>query len=412
MLGVNLEEEDKEEEAEEEGKMEENGGEYWEYMGEEKRKETKDEKEEEKREWNWLERRKEDLESVETEEEKDKGEEKSLEKQNKEIEINLSQDVSKDFLTCNFVAEEKGEEKSKINRLADIQKFSSDPEKSFTEEIKQISGHSPKESPQSQLFRDQIESTLFIKNMCIHCGKSLTSVSQLRMHIRLYHNGGSLKWTKCDLSFSSEDQMTKKIQTKQNVDSQNVESSIFICNICSKQLSSNYILNDHLLKHGEPYLLCELCTFETASTRSLQRHMKKVHGEKKHACEYCAKTFYYKSSLDNHIASVHTKERRFQCEDCEYSAKTKPQFNRHRLQHSAPKYECKYCGKKIVSRSHYITHEKTHTGEKPYSCTECDYRCIQSYDMTKHYLKKHNMEIRNPAGGQHNRAKLSQEIIF
>lgn len=48
------------------------------------------------------------------------------------------------------------------------------------------------------------------------------------------------------------------------------------------------------------------------------------------------------------------------------------------------KAACQVCGKFFKFNWEVTRHMKSHTGEKPFSCTYCDYRCSH-----KHHLKTH-----------------------
>lgn len=83
-------------------------------------------------------------------------------------------------------------------------------------------------------------------------------------------------------------------------------------------------------------------------------------------CEHCQSRISHSSILDH-------------CATC-------PNVLRPNIEYKFVCYKCAY--RTHVSRrmGHHI---KRHTGEKPYKCDYCDYRCIQPYDLTKHLKIRH-----------------------
>ncbi|XP_041374616.1 neurotrophin receptor-interacting factor 1-like isoform X2 [Gigantopelta aegis] len=94
---------------------------------------------------------------------------------------------------------------------------------------------------------------------------------------------------------------------------------------------------------------------------------------KTHACKFCGKLFAQRSS-------VHTHERT----------------------HTGVRpYKCEYCGRDFIDCSTYTKHVRLHTGERPYSCDVCGRGFSQSGNMLRHKAARHP-EIQKVTSGLKN----------
>jgi len=110
---------------------------------------------------------------------------------------------------------------------------------------------------------------------------------------------------------------------------------------------------------------------------------------KKHACEYCSRCFQNASFLKIHIRS-HTGEKPFICTECGKQFSQSSSLNTHeKLKHSGNKpYKCEVCEKCFPIQNYLTLHFRTHTKEKPYRCHICDKYYSQKSSLSTH-MKKH-----------------------
>lgn len=215
----------------------------------------------------------------------------------------------------------------------------------------------------------------------------------------------------------------------------------YICDVCGKVYSSKFSLERHVRCHtGERPYQCEVCEFTTSYREHMQRHMTSVHlvvhsdepkvkyvpknrrsktsgedsdkeeeeGElqvgpdgapikkrrnimrKRFECAACGMRATHKSDLVEHIKDKHPKAHIVSLDNNDGS-KVHLVVTASKKPREARKFTatCSYCSKVFHDNWKYMVHLRSHTGVKPFSCSECDFHATTKMTVRDHIHRKH-----------------------
>uniref|UniRef100_A0A8B9TLS7 Zinc finger and BTB domain-containing protein 17 n=1 Tax=Anas platyrhynchos TaxID=8839 RepID=A0A8B9TLS7_ANAPL len=114
------------------------------------------------------------------------------------------------------------------------------------------------------------------------------------------------------------------------------------------------------------------------------RTESKAYGSVTHKCEDCGKEFTHTGNFKRHIR-IHTGEKPFSCRECN-KAFSDPAFYPLLLHSPLKPYGCEECGKSYRLISLLNLHKKRHTGEAKYRCDDCGKLFTTSGNLKRHQL--------------------------
>ena len=174
----------------------------------------------------------------------------------------------------------------------------------------------------------------------------------------------------------------------------------FTCEICGKLTPSFRRLNQHKKEsHKDPNLpaTCSKCGKEFENLVKMREHRSKDHPNEKFPCEHCGVHLTLSGLRDHlrrhqdpqfkcsicdlkfkttivrraHEIREHSTDEKFNCKYCGLRCESMAALRKHTMTHEDPKFKCSYCHKMLKTKNTLATHEREHTGERPFHCDVC-----------------------------------------
>ena len=305
----------------------------------------------------------------------------------------------------------------------------------------------------------QKESQLWIKNFydkkskqfnCPYCSKGFKTSLPMWHHMRLTHLWGSFSCPECDTVFSLMKDLTKhmydsnhdrnpfvrcgsgygavtlqrhtggcrrildmeclsdhyvKCVAEKIKKMESTTKELSTCEVCGKVSKGRKAYKAHFLTHSkrEKTFQCDKCPKTFLTNHAVQLHIKRAHEHKydMQDCSICGETFRHLGSLKVHKYKAHGLGEAKVCPLCGFKCITNTNLKSHMMIHAEPTLKCSYCEKMFKSRKNLESHERLHTGEKPYVCTICGAGFPSRNGLDQHKKGVHKVSKRGGRVGWH-----------
>jgi len=241
------------------------------------------------------------------------------------------------------------------------------------------------------------------------CGKKYKTLKSLNKHKQVAHGDHpvfSCPVNACRKEFA-EPMGRKMLAHLERAHPDDQKASILLqshvsikCKTCDGEHSSLPELREHE-RHCHQAATCELCGQVYSSTSTLKVHKRTNHSDECFVCQEpdCRKRLKTKASLMDHMSSVHRNEKLYVCHGCGKNFKYRHQRRMCENKHIGKFiHPCGLCDKAFNDKRRFQQHMRTHTGEKPFMCPICNFRCARMDNLNLHTKKAHGVTCKEAEG--------------